>query len=119
MEGEDGGSVRGYGGREGVRWKPARTWPQSRQKRKGRGEVGGDGDHGDKLDGNGGEQWPRELGMCGNGSVALLLCHFAAVTATERSAILRKVIHRSPHLFQFRRWLQRNLKNKMSIPNLF
>jgi len=84
MEGEDGSSVRGYGGREGVRRKPARTWPQSRQKRKGRGEVGGDGDHGDKLDGNGGEQWPRELGMCGNGSVALLLCHFAAVTCSHR-----------------------------------
>ena len=73
MEGDDSGSLRGYVGREGVRRKPARAWPQSRQKRKGRVEVGGDGDHGDKLDGKGGEQWPRELGMCGNGSVALLL----------------------------------------------
>jgi hypothetical protein len=47
MEGGAGGSVRGHGGREGVRRKPARTWPQSRGKRKGRGEVGGDCGHGD------------------------------------------------------------------------
>jgi len=84
MEGDDSGSLRGYVGREGVRRKPARAWPQSRQKRKGRVEVGGDGDHGDKLDGNG-EQWPRPraLGMCGNGSVALLFCQFAAVTCSH------------------------------------
>jgi len=54
-EGNAGGSVRGHGCCEGARLKPARTGPESRERRKIGGEVGGDGGHGEEA-----EEWRRQ-----------------------------------------------------------
>jgi hypothetical protein len=67
-EGDAGGSVRGHGCCEGARLKPARTGPESRERRKSGGEVGGDGGHGEEA-----EEWRQESTGHGNGSVAAVV----------------------------------------------
>lgn len=85
-EGNAGGSVRGHGCCEGARLKPARTGPESRERRKIGGEVGGDGGHGEEAEETG-EHWPRKwICCCG------CLCQFAVdcvwwPLATERCAV--------------------------------
>jgi len=73
-EGDAGGSVRGHGCCEGARLKPARTGPESRERRKSGGEVGGDGGHVEEAEG-----WRRQESTGhGNGSVAAVgFCQFA------------------------------------------
>ena len=68
-EGNAGGSVRGHGCCEAARMKPARTGPESRERRKIGGEVGGDGGHGEEA-----EEWRRrESTGHGNGTTAAVV----------------------------------------------
>lgn len=84
-EGNAGGSVRGHGCCEGARMKPARTGPESRERRKIGGEVGGDGGHGEEA-----EEWRRQESTGhGNRSVAavVFVSLLWTVVATERCAV--------------------------------
>jgi hypothetical protein len=85
-ERDPGGPLRDHGDRDGVRRKPARTDPESREAWKGRREVGGDGGHGARRGRGTESRRPSGSGprarVWGNGSG--FFCHFAAVICNHK-----------------------------------